>query len=360
MNIEFNLAHPAHIHYFKNLIRILKKNGHKVLITAVDKEILFDLLNKYDIDYINVGRYSNSLIKKLIDILLIDLRVYKASRSFRPDIFVGFGSISAAHVSFLMGKKCITFEDSEHAREIMMLYLPFADTICTASSFALDLGDKQIRYNGQLEMAYLHPKYFKPNPGVLNGLGLDENEPIILLRLVSWTASHDLGQHGIRNRKKFVEDLQNFGRVLISSEGKLEDELERYRLKISPETVHDLLYFSTIYIGEGATMASEAAILGTHSILISTLAKHCGVFTELNKYDLLWFYDDEVGVIEKVREILQNNPRDEGKRKREKLLNDKIDVTEFMYWLIENHPQSHNLIKTNPKVMSKFQPRVDP
>ena len=354
MKIVVNMAHPAHVHYFRNLIGELKENGHEVLITASEKEVTYELLKKYNLEYVKVGSFRDSLIKKLIDIFITDYKVYKAAKAFDPDIFVGFGSISAAHVSFLLGKKCINFEDSEHAREIMMLYLPFVDTVCTSPSFKLDLGRKQVRYNGQLELAYLHPNYFSPDPSVLEEIGLNEDDTIILLRFVSWTASHDVGEHGVKGKIDLVNELAKFGKVLISSEGKLEADLERYRVKVSPEKMHDLLYYSTLYIGEGATMASEAAILGTHSILISTCAKHCGVFNELNKYNLLWFYDDEVGVIDKAKEILQNHPKEEGKRKREMLLADKIDVTAFMYWLIENYPESTKMIKENPEIQERF------
>jgi predicted glycosyltransferase len=354
MKVVVNMAHPAHVHYFKNLIIKLKRNGHNVLITAVDKEVLFDLLNKYGFNYIKVGEFRDSLIRKLIDIPLIDLKVYKAVRNFDPDIFIGFGSISASHVSFLMRKKSIIFEDSENAREIIMLYLPFANAICTSTSFNLDLGNKQVRYNGELKLAYLHPNYFKPNPKVLDELGLSEKDIIIIVRFVSWTASHDFGQHGIRNKTELVHRLERLGKVLISSEVELEDELEKYKISISPEKMHDLLYYATLYVGEGGTMAAESAVLGTHSIHISTEAKYCGVFSELNKYGLLWLYDDETEVIDKAKEILSSNPKIGGKRKRDKLFGDKIDVTAFMYWFIENYPASFEAMRENFSVQEMF------
>jgi uncharacterized protein len=354
MKVVVNMSHPSHVHYFKNLITELKRNGHEVLITASEKEVTFNLLDKYSLDYVKVGKYSDSLIKKLLDIPLIDLRVYKAIKNFDPDIVIGENSVSAAHASFLLRKKCINFEDSEHAKEIMMLYMPFVNTVCTPSSFNLNLGRKQIRFDGQKELAYLHPNYFNPNPDVLKEIGLGEDDTIIFLRFVSWTASHDVGEHGIRNRKDLVRKLNKFGKVLISSEGKLEAELERYRINVSPEKIHDLLYYSTIYIGEGATMASEAAVLGTHSIYISTCAKQCGVFKDLYKYELLWYYDDETEVIDRVREILRNNPKEEGKCKRKILLADKIDVTGFMYWFIVNYPESSRTVKENPGIQKRF------
>ena len=41
-------------------------------------------------------------------------------------------------------------------------------------------------------------------------------------------------------------------------------------------------------------------------------------------------------------------------RKRGKLLKDKIDVTAFMVWFIENYPQSFEIMKENPEYQEKF------
>ncbi|MDD1696935.1 MAG: DUF354 domain-containing protein, partial [Methanoregula sp.] len=34
-----DIGHPAHVHFFKYLIRNMEKNGHVVKITARDKEV---------------------------------------------------------------------------------------------------------------------------------------------------------------------------------------------------------------------------------------------------------------------------------------------------------------------------------
>ena len=39
MKILFDLGHPAHVHYFKNLIKLLEKNGNQVLIIARKKTL---------------------------------------------------------------------------------------------------------------------------------------------------------------------------------------------------------------------------------------------------------------------------------------------------------------------------------
>jgi predicted glycosyltransferase len=59
----------------------------------------------------------------------------------------------------------------------------------------------------------------------------------------------------------------------------------------------------------------------------------------------------EKQAFDKALELLENiNLRKEGKRKREKLLNDKIDVTALMVKFIENYPESFEEMKENQRI----------
>ena len=214
-------------------------------------------------------------------------------KHFAPDILVGgTGGVAVAHVGKLLRLPSIVFDDTEHAKIEHALMDPFASTICTPSCYRSDLKKKHIRYNGFHELAYLHPDYFTPDPAVLTELGLTAPIPSSLSAFVSWDASHDVGQHGILDKLGFVRTLKPYGRILITSEGPLPQELEQYRIRIPPEKMHDLLFYAAMYIGEGATMASEAALLGTPSLLISSLVGTMGNFIELEKYDLLYSFPD--------------------------------------------------------------------
>jgi hypothetical protein len=217
------------------------------------------------------------------------------------------------------------------------LYVPFADKILTPSCFIKNFGKKQIRYDGYHELAYLHPNYFTPNPHVLEDIGLTENDKFVIVRFVSWGAGHDVGHHGIQNKMKFLKELEKFGRVFVTSEGILEPELEKYKLKISPEKLHDLLYYATLYVGEGGTTATEAAVLGTPAIFISSLSGTMGNFTELEeRYGLLFSFNDEQTALSKAIELLQQvdlkkNFRD----KVDSLITEKIDVNKFIVNFID-------------------------
>lgn len=356
MKILFNIAHPAQVHLFKNLIWDLEKRGHECKITAVDKEVSLHLLNAYGFDYEVVGTVKSSLFSKATETIKIEYKLYKIAKSFKSNILVGAaGNIYVAHVSKLLRNKSIIFEDSEHTRMEHFLYTPFVDVICTTTSFKKNFGNKQIRYNGYDELAYLHPKYFKPIPAVLDELNLDKNDKCILLRLVSWTASHDIDQCGFNFKNEqdlmeFIRTLEKYNcRVLISSEKKLSSAFEPYGIKISPEMMHDLLYFAQMYIGEGATMAAEAAVLGTPSIYVSSIP--LGYLDELrDKHGLVytcWGHEDAL----KISTGLLNKPKlkDEWQTKRKKLLEESIDVTEFMVKFIEGYPDSVDALKDESK-----------
>jgi len=343
MKILFNIGHPAHVHLFKNLIWELERLGHQCKITTIDKDVSLHLLNAYGFEYEVVGKSRHTLWSKALELVRIELNLYSIARSFNPNVLVGgVGNVYVAHIGKIIRKPSIVFEDTEHARIEHCLMNPFVTSICTPSSYRHDLGKKQIRYNGFHELAYLHPNRFFPNPDVLDEIGLSKDDIFIILRFVSWTASHDIGQHGIKDKLELVRDLERFGRVFITSESELEKDLEEYRVCISPEKMHDLLYYSSLYIGEGATMAVEAALLGTPSIYISSLVGTMGNLKELEKsYSLLYSYDSTKEAIQKAFEIIKNhNAKLEWSNKRNILLKDKVDVTAFMVRLIENYPES--------------------
>lgn len=342
LKIVVDINHPSDVHYFKNFIWELERRGHEVLITASEKEMSYKLLDLYGFHYFRLGTYGVSLVEKLVKMPILDLKMYKAVKSFRPDIFIGAGSIRNAHVSSLMRKPCIALDDTEHATLGRMLYLPLTNIVITPSCFKKDLGKKQIRYNGYKELAYLHPKYFSPDSSILDKLGLNMNERFIVVRFISWAAIHDLGQHGIKNRVNLVRKLEKYGRVLITSEGILEKSLEKNRITLSPEKFHDLLWYASLYIGEGVAIASEAAILGTPSIYVSSLAGMLGYLDELElKYDLLYSFNNSDDALKKAIELLQTpNAKKDWKKKRATMLKDKIDVTEFMVRFIENYSTS--------------------
>jgi len=361
MNILFNASHPANFHLFKNAMDILQQKGHKVLLTVIDKDVLGHLISsdplalKFDCRI--VGRNTGNIINKFSGLIQSEVNLLKISKEFKPDILVGAcGNLYVAHVGKVLGKPSIIFDTNENAFVQHCLTDPFASVICTPSCYTKNLGAKQVKYAGYHELAYLHPNYFQPNPEVIDEVGLSKNDKFTVIRLVSWNAIHDIGEHGIKNTWELVQEIEKKSEVLISSEIPLSNKLENYRIKISPNKFHDLLYYASLYIGEGSTTASECSILGTHAIYINTIQLGYTIEQE-KKYDLLYHFApkaQDMFVAYAIKLLDNSRLREEGKLKRKRLLLDKIDVTRYMVWFIEEYPRSYSIMKTTPKYQEYF------
>jgi predicted glycosyltransferase len=339
MRILVHVNHPAHVHLFKNFIWGMERRGHEIVIVASRKNLTFELLDLYGFPYIKIGDYGKTTIQKILNVPIIDYRTYSKVRELKPDVFIGMGSPVVAHVSFLLNKSSINLTQTEHSRAQYRLWAPFTGYILTPASFKRDLGKKQVRYNGFHELAYLHPKWFKPDDSVLNLLGLNKGEFFSVVRFVTWNATHDIGQSGVRDRAGLLKKLSDYGRVFVTSESGLPKAFDEYRLDLPYHKIHDLLYYASLYAGEGGTMTSESAALGTHSVLISTEAKNCGVFYDQRSYGLTWFYDEDTNALEKVSELASSSRLwEEGKKKREVMISEMIDVTTFLMDFVEKCP----------------------
>lgn len=277
---------------------------------------------------------------KALGIFVNDFLLYKYAREFNPDIFVSPGSPYSAHVSRFIGKPHVAFSDTEIAGIVTKLTLPFTDKIYTSTSFYLDLGPKQERFNGYCELAYLHPKYFTPKKEIVKKYQLKDN--YILLRLSALASNHDLHATGFGFKtedelKEFVHEIEKYGQIIIFSEISHWQVIREYQIEIDSRDLHDLIYFSKLYIGEGASMASEAAILGVPSIYVSNTER--GYLNELEqKYGLVYNIIERDNALKKAIEILKNKKtREEWNYKKDIMLREKIDVVNFMVDAIEQY-----------------------
>jgi len=353
MKILINIGHPAHVHLFKNMIDNLEKDGYIVKIVTRDKDVTLKLLDAYGFEYEVMSGYYNTMLGKIYDFVKTDLKLLEIAIKTKPDILIAVGDPYVAHVGKLIGKPSIVFTDTEHAKLANKLTFPFATVICTPSCFKKDLGKKQVRYNGYHELAYLHPNYFKPDSSVLDDLGLSKDDKFVILRFVSWGATHDFGQKGfdLETKEELIEEIEKRAQVFITSEKVLTKDFEKNRITIPPEKIHDLLYHATMYIGEGATMTSESAVLGTPAIYINTLGLGY-TDEEEKKYGLVYNFSNpktaQKDALTKAIELLEDeNLKKKWQKKRAKILSEKIDVTKFMTAFIENYPESFTEWKTN-------------
>ncbi len=359
MKILIDIGHPAHVHLFRYFAEVMTNKGHEILFTCRDKEFEIYLLKRFNFNYKSFGKKYLTSRGKLIGLIEFDLKAYITGLRFKPDLFLSHGSIYAAHASFLLRKPHITLEDTFNLEQLR-LYRPFTETILTGNYYHPLKSNKVIQYAGYHELAYLHPNYFKPDSSVLDDIGVKIKEKYSILRFVAWNASHDIGHQGIsiENKIKAVAEFSKYSKVFISSESKLPYELEKYKIKISPEKMHDALAFASLHWAESFTMPAECAVLGTPSIIMNNSISYYLKEME-EKYGLCYSFsessNDQERAINKGIEILKDeNISLIWKQKQERMLKEKIDVTGFLVWFVENFPESKKIMKQKPDFQYNF------
>ena len=342
------------MHYFRNLARHFIVKGDKILFTCRDKDVVIDLLNTYGFNYRCIGTPFTGFFGKIFGLFLFNSRLFRIAAAFKPDMFLSAGSIYAAHIAWLTGRDHITLEDTGNMEQIR-LYLPFTKAILTPESFHKDLGNKQIRLNCYNELAYLLPARFNPDSRINEILGLNPAEKFVLIRFVSWDATHDINSKGIsdKTKRELINILSGRYKVFISSERNLPEDLAEFRIRISAEKMLDIINAAEFYIGEGATMASESAMLGTPAIYVNPL--YAGTINDQVKYGLVFHFRTENGLIEKVKELIEiPDLKQYFREKRNIMISDKIDMTRFLIWFVESWPESFRIMKENPEYQEKF------
>ena len=361
MKLFFDIGTPAHFHFFKNAISELKQKGHSIKIAARDYQSVIYLLDKYDIEHDKVRKMRSGILKKAIDLPSADYHLLKAAKDFHPDILVSLGSVYLAHVSRMIGKPHISFEDTEVSIEQNMIYMPFTEVIFTPQKYRSKINPKKhIRIKSYKELAYLHPNRYRPDPTILDTMGISRDEKYVLLRFNAFDASHDVNIKGfsIEDKKKLLAGLTKHAKVFISSENPLPPEFKRHALSLPPEKMHDALYYASLFVGDAQTTITESACLGTPAIRSNKWVgpNDMSNFIELEQdYKLIYNIKTPIKAIEKAVELIQRPElSQEWQRKREKLLSEKIDLTAFLVWFIENYPESKATMKGNPEYQDRF------
>jgi len=344
MKILIGMAHPKHVYMFKNFIRDMSARGHQIKTVTIDKDFTEYLLNRFCLPYTSIGVNSPKLYKKILGMPTWEYNTFKIAREFKPDIYLGQALPYLAHISAVFRKPYILLEDSEPAYMVQSVSFPFANNIITPACYKDDLGAKQIRFNGYFELAYLHPNHFNPDFSVLDSLGLNKKDKFVVMRFVSWTAIHDIGQAGGYSsdiKERIIDELEEHCQVFITSERPLSGKFKKYSVKVPPEKIHDLLYFANMLIGDSQTMTSEAGILGTPAIRCNSFVgeNDMGNFVELEeKYRLIFNYSDPEQAKNKAIELIHKSGlKEEWRIKKERLLSEKGDFNRFLIEFIEKY-----------------------
>ena len=355
MKILIYLGHPAQYHFFKNIVDDLK-DRHEIRYLIKTKDVLEPLLVTDGAAFKNILPEGRTATRTGIGWGLVKREVKMLSEAvrFRPSLMLGTDP-SIAHIGIILDIPVLTvLEDDVHViYDLAKITFPFSTYIVAPE--ACDCGkwnSKKIAYAGYMKLAYLHPRYFS--------LERNSSKRMALIRLSSLNAFHDAGIKGFDEGmlKAIIGKLSDKFTIFISSEGKLKAPFEEYLINIKPTDMHRVLSESSLLISDSQSMTMEAAMLGVPSIRYSDFSGRIGVLEELeHKYHLT--YGIKPGQPERLLyklDELVNMPDSLGEfqMRRKKMLSDKIDVTAFMVWLIENYPESARIMREEPDYQYRF------
>ncbi len=398
MNILFVSGHPAQVHNFRLVREELIKDGHQVFWLTTPKDIATNLLDVYGIPYEVLHKPNKGMISKAWTLLRNVLWEMRYLRRNKIDVAITRTCPYTTIAAKLCGVKHIIIDDTEHAAEQVKVLSNRADAILLPECFWFQLRKDEIRFPGNIEVHYLHPKRFCSAP-VWDLLGIEEGTRFAIVRFVKWDAWHDtqlVGGFSLEQKRELIKRLSKHLRVFISSESELPADLEPYRIQIPIERMHDVQAAAALFVGESATMASESVVLGTPAIYIDEVGR--GYTDEEAREGLLWMYrpvanrskltievtpkniDKNTDIqsseknqkngkvepwwisggveecIEKAEEIADAKFDSATYAQRHKeWLASKIDCTGFLTWFIENYPNSATEVKNaTPDFWERF------
>lgn len=344
MNILIDIGHPAHVHLLRHVAYELLQHGHNIHYSVRDIPVAKRLMEYYGMmPWVDLGGKKDNLIGKAQTVMHQDAELLKFVKRNHIDIGLSSGLV-LSHVSRLTRMKAFMFDDDDDAAEPLIVKYghPLSNVVFTPDCIHRKT-KHAVYYSGTHELAYLHPNRFKPDSTVLQHAGLSEGERFFIMRFVALKGHHDVGQQGLtlEQKRRLVDLLKPHGRVIITSERAVEEEFEPYRLPVPPEEIHSLMAYSSLFVGDSQTMTSEAAVLGVPALKCNTFAGRLSVPNMLeNKYGLCYAYtpDRFEDMLRHIESLLQKEPsalKEEWQTKRQRMLADMIDPTEFFVNYIE-------------------------
>lgn len=343
MRVLFDIVHPAHVHFFKHMIRSLEGRGHQTAVVARDKEVTCRLLDALEIPYQSVGRPSHrGRLGQLAELLHRDWTLVRRIQDFQADLVVtrNPAGVQAARLARVPG--IFDTDDGTAAGIHFRAARPFAHYLTSPDCLPEYWGTRHWRYRGYKQSAYLHPDHFAPDPRIREELGLAPAENYFLVRFVAMNASHDSGETGmpLDVKREVIRKLEAKGRVFLSTEGPHPAEWAHLKYPLSPDRLHHVLAFAQLVVGDSQTMAAEAAVLGTPALRASTFAGRISYLEELeHRYHLTWgFHPGQADdFLRKLDELLGYGDElgpmtTEG---HQRMLSEKVNVADWFVEFIE-------------------------
>jgi len=283
--IVFDIIHLAHINFFKNAINFLHNKGYKIEIIYLDRGKIEKVLKKELPNYkiTKIGSYSKTTFGKIFMILDRAIKLNRYLKNSKPDSTAGVGDFILAFSSRIKKIPSIIFYDDFEFKLNFNLSHFFGNKLIIPDSIPAK-GKKIIKYHGFKELAYLHPKIYKPKKSIIVKMGLKENNYVFAREVAGISMNYsNLKKDSLL---KYIKYIKNKGiKIILSLEDKSRKEIYAPYCTILEEPLEDLysiMSYARFSISSGDSMARESALLGVQCIYTG------GRYMAVNKPLIFW------------------------------------------------------------------------
>ena len=271
MRVWVDLTNSPHVLVMRPLIAAMSDDGHEVEVTARDFAQTLELCERFGISHTAIGRHRGGrLASKGVGLASRSLALVRWARGRRFDVAIGHGSNDVSVAAAALRIPSATAFDYEWARVqhqvncrlVRAVVVP--DAIPPERLYAYGAKGKIRSYPGLKEEYYLAD--FEPDRAVLEELGLDESQPILVVRTPPAVSLYHRFENPLFPRVLKLLGHSPAQTVVLPRTPAQREEVARLGGFVVPEGAVDaqsLVAFADLVVSAGGTMNREAVALGT-------------------------------------------------------------------------------------------------
>jgi predicted glycosyltransferase len=280
VNVWVDCTAAAHPLVLRPIVERLRTAGHAVEITARDYGQTLGVLERLGLDHEVFGRHGGgSIAGKARALAGRSGALGRWARGRRFDLALGHGSVDLAVVATMLRIPSVQMQDYEHAGLQRQLAFRAARRVLVPDAIPVEAmrragasAGKLFRYPGLKEDYYLAD--FRPDPGVLDDLGVDRERLLAVVRPPPETSAYHAANPLYERTIERLAGEEGVQAVVIPrTDAQARSIRERAASGAPPAAnllvpgraidAQSLIAYADVVVSAGGTMNREAVALGT-------------------------------------------------------------------------------------------------
>ncbi len=266
MRVWVDLTNSPHVLVMRPLIEVMRADGHEVEVTARDFAQTLELCERFGIEHTAVGRHRGGrLASKGLGLASRSAALTRWARGRGFDVAMGHGSNDVTVAAWLLRIPSATAFDYEWATAQHQVNCRLARSVVVPDAIPpqrlerYGAAGKIHAYPGLKEEYYLAD--FEPDRRVLDELGLDQAQPLVVVRTPPEVSLYHRFENPLFAR--VLDRLRGSQTVVLPRTPAQRAELDGFIVPEHAVDAQSLVAFADLVISAGGTMNREAVALGT-------------------------------------------------------------------------------------------------